>query len=103
MFFGGVISYGGASIIAEQLGQLEKIDPNLIVALFLTFIKNQLQAKMQMAVFDPVDIFFGAIAGPPHVADNIPGHNNLTFLKTGSKRPVFAQVGIIIVTAAIKM
>ncbi len=57
---------------------------------------------MEVDGIDVIRVFFGAVAGVSHVADDVSGSDHASFFKIKGIREVLAQVGIVIVALAVK-
>ena len=60
-------------MVGQQPDDIVSTDPDLTVAFLLTFVKDQLDAKVQVDRFNVVDIFFVGIAGAAHESDELSG------------------------------
>ena len=89
-------------VFRQKTGQGVKIDPDLIVALFLGLVKDQLQSPVKMRYFYIIDIFFGAVARMSHIADDVSGSDHASHLKTFRVRIVLPQMRIVIISSAIE-
>ena len=89
-------------VIPQKTYQLIGIDPDFPIPLFLRFVKDQLYAEMEMNLIDIIDIFRGAVAGMPHVSNDIPGRYNASFLESFRKRIILPQVRVVIITFFVK-
>ena len=98
IFFGFLVFDGFRTVHGEKLDQLIAVNPDFIVALFLGFIEDQLQAKVQVRFIDVVGVFRTAVAGPAKVTDDIPGLYDASFLQTFMVRVVFSQMGVVVIT-----
>ena len=87
---------------SEQPDNVVHVDPDVAVALLLAFVKNQLQAEVQVHGFDVVHIFLGRVAGATHKADDLPRLNQVSLLQARRKGGVLFQVRIVIIPPAVQ-
>ena len=78
-FFGSIYFYGLTLVLLQKFYQFVAVDPDLVVTFFLGFIKNQLQTEVEVGFFNVVGVFFGAVAGAAHIADNVSGLDETAF------------------------
>ena len=90
------------AVTVEEFGQLIAVHPDLVISFFLGFVENKLKSPVQMYRLDIIDIFFRAVTGVSHIADHVPRRDHAAFLKSFRIRVILAQVGIIIVSAAVE-
>ena len=87
---------------AQEADNLVYVNPNFTVTLLLTFVKNQLQAKVQVDGLNVVDIFMGGVSGAAHEADDLAGLDLISLLEAGGEGGVLLQMGVVIVAPFIK-
>ena len=78
-FFGSVYFYGLTLVFLQKFHQFVAVDPDLVVTFFLGFVKNQLQTEVEVGFFYVVGVLFGAVAGAPHISDDITGLDSAAF------------------------
>mgnify|MGYP007112488370 CR=1 FL=1 len=71
--------YGSHTGSFAEILQFVAVDPDLVVTFFLGFVKDQFQAKVKMGLFNVVGVFFGAVTGAAHIANDISGLNEASF------------------------
>ena len=86
----------------EKSHNMIGVNPYFRQALLLTFIKYQLDAKVQVHGFNVIGIGFIGIAASSHKADQIPGLHHIPYFQSIRKRVVFLQVGIIVIAFIIR-
>lgn len=85
------------SVLTQKSRQLIGINPDFRIAVLLGFIKNKLDAEMQMYLINVIDIFRITITGMTHVADDVPGLYLAALLQPFGIGIVLAQVSVVII------
>ena len=68
------------AVLGEKSGQFVAADPYLVIPFPLGFVKNQLQAEVQMILINVIRILFRAVAGSAYISDDIPCLHHRSFL-----------------------
>ena len=90
------------SMLRQQTNNVVYIYPNFRIAFLLTFVKYQLQPKMQMHRFNVIDIFLVRVSGSTHKPNQIPCLHQVSLLQSVGKGVIFLQMGIIVITLIVK-
>ena len=75
---GCIIPQNLGGVFGQKLNQRIHIDPDLMIAFSLGFVKNELQSQMKVTDVDIVDIFLGAVSRPPHITDDVSGLDQIS-------------------------
>ena len=87
---------------AQKQNQLIRINPDLIVAILLRFVENQLDAEVQMGDIDIAGVFRCAAAGMSHIADDVSGSYGTAFGQSERVRVILTQMGVVIIPFMVK-
>ena len=88
-------------MLGQELYQRINVNPNFAAAFLLTFVKNQLNAEMQVVNFNVIGVFLIGIPRPSHESDDIPGIYRLPHRQAGGKGLVLQQVRVVLVALAV--
>ena len=86
----------------QKPDQLVTVDPYLIVSFFLRFVKDQLNAKVQMVRIDVIDIFRGTVSRPSQISDYVSRLYNRSFFQIFRIGDILPQVGVIVIPFSVK-
>lgn len=92
-----IIPLNLAPVTAQKSRQLVKIHPDLIVAILLRLVKNQLKPYMKVHRLDIVHILLVAVSSMSHVADYIACSDIVTLLETFCVGSVLTKMRIVII------
>lgn len=89
-------------VLCEEPCQRIDVDPDLIVSLLLGFVKDQLQPPVQMRHFNIIHILLRAVAGVPHVADDVSRRDGAALRKSFRVRVILPEMRIVIIPSSVK-
>lgn len=89
------------TVAGQKNGHLVQINPDLIPAVGLGLVKDDLQAEMQVRDIDVVDVFFCTVSRHAEVTNDLAGVHVFTLVQI-AVRVSPPQMGIIIVSFPVK-
>ena len=86
----------------KEFRQLVAVNPDLVVALLLRFVKDQLQSPVEMYCLNIVDVLLRAVSGMSHVADHIPRRHDTALFQSFRVGIILPQMCVVVIPLMVK-